>query len=51
MELINRYRVVHPSSEKRLVALKLTTVTEEEHQNILDSKATVANADDDMERE
>ena len=43
-----------PSSEKRLVALKLTTVTAEEYQNILDSpivEATVANADDDMESE
>jgi hypothetical protein len=43
-----------PSSEKRLVALKLTTVTEEEYQNILDSplvEATVADADDDMESE
>jgi len=41
-------------AEKRLVALKLTTVTAEEYQNILDSpvvEATVANADDDMDSE
>ena len=52
--LYNIYMLSHPSIdlsiEKRLVALKLTTVTDEEYQNILDSplvEATVAGGDVD----